>query len=1656
MEIFYKKFRVKTRLLGVLTFALLLFGISARSWGQCTNDAYGQYPTGTSTCPNQGSWTNIATNTYRGEYSLVSVVEGFTYMFGSSVATDITTIAQTDNTVLAYGTQNATWTATFTGNVRFWTHGASCATGSGNRTRRWQITGTPTTVAFGINTWNVAAYNGGTWNATNFLNLTGATYRGYYVDNTLNINTSGRWGVTASPSAAPGYAGCSVNNNQHIFVYKRKGFPTGCYSISDILFDDAIRIYVNGAQVYENTGCCAMTGLAWSGNLDANSEVEIRVAENSGDSRLILNFVLNTPIANPGSDQTISCGNNSVQLGTSIDVFDDFETGTGNWTFTSPWARSTGISTITNRSGSSYFALMTGGSGNNGYYLTFNGTLPAGTSRKISFYFINPGNSSAGFDEAFLDYYNGSSWTTLADIDNGAGSGTSTDGWIYKEYTIPDNATNLRFRPNMYSNTYDGIGIDNITITTPLTYSWSPSTGLSATNISNPVASPTATTTYTLTTTVNGCTSAPASVTVTVNQFNPGTIAADQTICNGTKPVAFTQTSPTGGGGAYAYQWQSAANLTGAWTDISGATSATYTESNNLTADKYYRRKVTDNDCGVAYSTPITPTSNLRLHYKFDGVIQPRTNIVTNTDLNTGWAQGYHKSIIFNEIAAPSGINSPTVGFNRGDASGYWYSYGNYAPGQTPGQTFTVSIYVKTLDNNFRIRCYTADNSELGRVWGDWMSVPNDGAWHRVSWTIDIPGNSQSESLSFNYSYGINDPVAYGSAAGDPNTRTWLCAPQMEMGQGATAFHIGTLSSALVTDYSGNGNRGTISLATAPVWVADNNNGVNGGAYQFNGTSHIDVGNSSSLQITGNQTISMWINPAVLNDGVRRNPYAKAYGGEGTITQEPDGTINYYYGTSGGNGGSYQGFTMSSPIAVNQWVHIAIVRDLTNSQLYWYKNGVLVNQTTALYNPAVAGSLPVTIGTGYAGNYNGKIDDIRVYSSALSATDIKDLYEHSAALHVIVQAPINEGAIAADQTICYGGDPAVFTSTTAGSGDTRGAVTYRWEKSVSPFTAWSAISAATAATYDAPAGLTATTKYRRVTIVTLNGKECEKESAPVTVTVHPQFTSGTIANTGETICNGGDPAVIGSTIAASGGDGTITYKWQANGIDIVGSNAATYDPPSGLTATTTYTRWVKDGTCNTTFTVSANSWTVTVDQKPTLPTSITVDNNMNNCWGREITLTANGGTLQGSSQYVWGTTNGGSQLGTTGNGTKTLVPTASNTYYVGVTANGACPAQNLATGITYALPTRNALLSSNSSGTCYVSGSNPIHFYDASNNYIGSINPQGRTGIVTMSTSVGSPAIQGACDLPSDPKYRTAYLGRIVHVDGSGLSGSGNVDVVLAYSDAELLALQVQAGNGSGGSTPGNVTDDITNLLNPSLGITKVGGDGSLCSGNSVSYLSAGGGVLSVTPSISAARYVSFAVPSFSSFYIHGVNGGSPLPITLTSFTASCEDKVSLMWKTATETNVSHYEILRSRDGQFWEEVATVPAVGNSTTEQVYHATDATGLETMYYKLRSVDNDGTSEDFQPVSVTCNPGALWSIYPVPVSVKATVTVTATETSHDVFVITDINGRVVTTQQVEIKEGTSIFELDLHRLSEGTYFIRMNQSDKYSPLKFIKVD
>src|SRR6478672_9439406 len=93
---------------------LILFGAG---YAQCLTAPNGQWP-GATFVPNSGNCDGILSQTittagYAGEYSKVTVVSGQTYVFSSSIASDIITIS-VDNGVTAatFGAGSVTWVAT--------------------------------------------------------------------------------------------------------------------------------------------------------------------------------------------------------------------------------------------------------------------------------------------------------------------------------------------------------------------------------------------------------------------------------------------------------------------------------------------------------------------------------------------------------------------------------------------------------------------------------------------------------------------------------------------------------------------------------------------------------------------------------------------------------------------------------------------------------------------------------------------------------------------------------------------------------------------------------------------------------------------------------------------------------------------------------------------------------------------------------------------------------------------------------------------------------------------------------------------------------------------------------------------------------------------------------------------------------------------------------------------------------------------------------------------------------------------------------------------------------------------------------------------------------------------------------------------------------
>jgi PKD repeat protein len=190
------------------------------------------------------------------------------------------------------------------------------------------------------------------------------------------------------------------------------------------------------------------------------------------------------------------------------------------------------------------------------------------------------------------------------------------------------------------------------------------------------------------------------------------------------------------------------------------------------------------------------------------------------------------------------------------------------------------------------------------------------------------------------------------------------------------AYSFNEGSGTTVNDVSGNGNRG--SLSGGAKWTTQ---GRFGGAVVFDGINgRIDIPDSSSLRLTGAMTLEAWVNPSAVSGAWRDVIYK--------------GNDNYYLmatSTAGsapaGRAGSAKAMAPSS-LPVGGWTHLAVTYD--NAAVRLYVNGTLA-ATTAYTGALPTSSNPLQIGGDsiYGQYFKGSIDEVRIYSRALSQSEIQ-------------------------------------------------------------------------------------------------------------------------------------------------------------------------------------------------------------------------------------------------------------------------------------------------------------------------------------------------------------------------------------------------------------------------------------------------------------------------------------------------------------------------------------------------------------------------------------------------------------------------------------------------------------------------------------------
>lgn len=184
-------------------------------------------------------------------------------------------------------------------------------------------------------------------------------------------------------------------------------------------------------------------------------------------------------------------------------------------------------------------------------------------------------------------------------------------------------------------------------------------------------------------------------------------------------------------------------------------------------------------------------------------------------------------------------------------------------------------------------------------------------------------------------------------------------------------------------------------------------------------------------------------------------------------------------------------------------------------------------------------------------------------------------------------------------------------------------------------------------------------------------------------------------------------------------------------------------------------------------------------------------------------------------------------------------------------------------------------------------------------------------------------------------------------------------------------------------------------------------------------------------------RFVELAnVQSFSTWVFS--QSGQVLPVELVDFTATAQPNktVQCLWSTASETNNSHFDIQRSKDGHSFETVGTVQGAGHSNRMNYYEFIDEHPyMGTSYYRLKQVDFDG-NENFSSIEqVRIHSVNDLTVYPNPVIDQLHVKVPSNLAFTSYRIVT-IGGQIVqeANQQNDFVVGFSGF-------TSGTYLLQL---------------
>lgn len=237
-------------------------------------------------------------------------------------------------------------------------------------------------------------------------------------------------------------------------------------------------------------------------------------------------------------------------------------------------------------------------------------------------------------------------------------------------------------------------------------------------------------------------------------------------------------------------------------------------------------------------------------------------------------------------------------------------------------------------------------------------------------------------------------------------------------------------SGTVAKDSSGKGKEAT--LVGGPAWIKGK---VGSGALSFDAADDIvEVPEVPAFDLSDALTITAWIKVNNFSTHyfiLDKSPSGTApdnYPGNYEFRSTPAGLLEFGHQTSQGT--DYHFYASTRNLTAGRWTHVAVTM-VKASQVKFYIDGTPAGEAAQTFNWPVLNDEPLRIGgrKDKYSFYNGCIDDVRLYNRALTAGQVKAVFEGGAPVYGKAEGPSPaDGALAVTMPLLQwtAGDKALF------------------------------------------------------------------------------------------------------------------------------------------------------------------------------------------------------------------------------------------------------------------------------------------------------------------------------------------------------------------------------------------------------------------------------------------------------------------------------------------------------------------------------------------------------------------------------------------------------------------------------------------------------